>query len=272
MEPIEVLSMLGFPARLAGRMPVVARYLCGPPKTLKSTDKYALARYGPTIIYRPWLRLDMLELEQIERLINDDSNDDEVLQFRQAQLASGGMNTVVGSLLAAACATMLTLDSLSNVNLTVRALFTISLMLSLMSVYFTLVQLRELSGPTSPTTLRDWLGNGHYRPREPGPKDPEGGAWLRMRRKESSLTANILLQAPFELLSIAISLFMGGVAAYLGLAMRDSVTLGTGPHPNNEDALVAFVVCTAFTLLVYGQALGQKDTERARSEEARAAP
>ncbi|KAK5704807.1 hypothetical protein LTR17_021571 [Elasticomyces elasticus] len=251
MEPIEVLSMLGFPARLAGRMPVVARYLCGPPKALKSTSKYALERYGWTYQYRLWLRLDILELQQIERLINDESNDDEVLQFRQAQLASGGMNTVVGSLLAAACATMLTLDSLSNVNLTVRALFTISLMLSLMSVHFTLVQLRELSGPASPSTLRDWLWSGHYRPREPERKDTERGAWLRERRKESSLTANILLQAPFELLSIAISLFMGGVAAYLGLAMRDSVTLGTGPHPNNEDALIAFVVCTAFTLLVY---------------------
>ncbi|KAK5747266.1 hypothetical protein LTR17_000401 [Elasticomyces elasticus] len=226
MEPIEVLSMLGFPARLAGRMPVVARYLCGPPKALKSTSKYALERYGWTYQYRLWLRLDILELQQIERLINDESNDNEVLQFRQAQLASGGMNTVV---------------------------------------------LRELSGPASPSTLRDWLWSGHYRPREPERKDTEWGTWFRERRKESSLTANILLQAPFELLSIAISLFMGGVAAYLRLAMRDSVTLGTGPHPNNEDALIAFVVCTAFTLLVYGQALGQKDTERARSEEVRAA-
>ncbi|KAK4953765.1 hypothetical protein LTR10_008369 [Elasticomyces elasticus] len=251
MEPIEVLSMLGFPARLAGRMPVVARYLCGPPKALKSTDKYALARYGPTIAYRPWLRLDMLELEQIERLINE-SNDNEVLQFRQTQLASGGMNTVVGSLLAAACATMLTLDSLFDVNLTVRALFTISLMLSLMSVYFTLV--RYASSVVRQVPQRCEIGSAMA---------------IIVRENQASKTPR---EAPFELLSFAISLFMGGVAAYLGLAMRDSVTLGTGPHPNNEDALIAFVVCTAFTLLVYGQALGQKDAERARSEEARAAP
>ncbi|TKA75342.1 hypothetical protein B0A55_05569 [Friedmanniomyces simplex] len=206
MEAIEFFSMLGFPARLAGRMPVIARYLTGPPKALTSTSKYARERYGKTFKYRLWLSLDIAELEQLEQLINDRS-DEEVLQFRHAQLASGGMNTVVGSLLAAACTTMLTLNSLSNVNLIVRAVITVSLMLSLMSVYFTLVQLRELSQPTSAQTLRDWLWNGRYRPRKPPARDPEkGSAESSPRLKESSLTANILLQAPFELLSIAISL------------------------------------------------------------------
>ncbi|TKA68250.1 hypothetical protein B0A55_09934 [Friedmanniomyces simplex] len=214
---------------------------------------------------------EMAELEQLEQLIND-RPDEEVLQFRQAQLASGGLNTVVGSLLAAACTTMLTLDSLSNVNLTVRGMITVSLMLSLMSVYFTLVQLRELSLPTSAQTLRDWLWNGRHRPRPASNKDPEKGAEDSSKPlKESSLTANILLQAPFELLSTAISLFLGGVAAYLGLAMKEEVILGTGDRPNNEAMLITFVVCTAFTLLVFGQALGQKDRERERCERVQAA-
>lgn len=96
MELIEVLSMLGFPARVVGRAPVVARYLWVAPGTLFATSKYAKERFGPTYRFKPWLRLDTAELEQIERLIND-GTDDEVLAFRQAQLASGGMTTVVVS-------------------------------------------------------------------------------------------------------------------------------------------------------------------------------
>lgn len=67
------------------------------PRVLFAASDYAYERYGPTYRLRPWLRLDIAELEQIERLINDDDNDEEVLQFRQAQLASGGMTTVVVS-------------------------------------------------------------------------------------------------------------------------------------------------------------------------------
>lgn len=97
MEHIEVLSMLGYPARLAGRIPIIARYLLVTPKVLFATSDYARERYGPTYRLRPWLRLDTAELEQIECLINDvsDGADNAVLQFRQAQLASGGMTTVV---------------------------------------------------------------------------------------------------------------------------------------------------------------------------------
>lgn len=162
---------------------------------------------------------------------------------------------------------MLTLDSLNDVNLTVRGMFTLSLMLSLMSVYFTLVQQRELSLPTSAETLRRWLWNGIIRNTsiELSASDLEAGREQDSKQiRESSLTSNILLQAPFELLGIAISLFLGALAAYLGLAMCERVRLGTGPSPNNEAVLIAFLICTAFTLSVFGQALGQKDREKER--------
>ena len=95
-EPVEYFSMIGFPARLAGRAPLLARYLSGPPRVFKATNQYALQRYGRTFKLRPWLYFDIDELEQIEQLINYGS-DEEVLQFRQAQLDVGGMNTVVVS-------------------------------------------------------------------------------------------------------------------------------------------------------------------------------
>lgn len=171
-------------------------------------------------------------------------------------------------MLAAACATMLTLDSLTDVNLTIRAAFTISLMLSLMSVYFTLVQQREFSLPTSAKTLKTWLWYGRTRS-TPTASDPEAEPPEPKREiRESSLTSNILLQSPFELLSIAISLFFGALAGYLGMAMAENVRLGTGPRPNNEAVLVAFLICTFFTLTVFGQALGQKDRQKEHCEQA----
>ncbi len=49
---------------------------------------------------------------------------------------------------------MLTLDSLNHVNITVRGLFTISMMISLLAVYFALIQQRELALPASADMFR----------------------------------------------------------------------------------------------------------------------
>ncbi|KAK5124679.1 hypothetical protein LTR85_001392 [Meristemomyces frigidus] len=109
-------------------------------------------------------------------------------------------------------------------------MLTVSLMLSLMSVYFTLVQQRELSLPTSADTSRKWLWNGTLRNTrtERSASELEAGQiQVPKQIRESFLTSNILLQAPFELLGIAISLFLGALAAYLGLARLERVKLGT---------------------------------------------
>ncbi|KAK3678446.1 hypothetical protein LTR78_001743 [Recurvomyces mirabilis] len=266
MDGSEVFAMLGFPVRILGRLPLSARYAFGPPSSLLNTSEYATQRYGQSYRFRPWLRFDIHELEKIERLVNHGS-DEEVLKFRQTQLSSGGTTTVVGSLLAATCATMLTIDTLSDLQLYVRALFTISLTVSLMSVYFTLVQQRELGLPTSAETLRRWLCNGHVRRTEDLDDDTHAPLDTPTMIRESSLAANILLQVPFEMLSIAISVFLAGLATYLGLAMAEHVQLGNGKGPGNGAYLVALLICTAFTLIVFGQALGQKDREALRCSE-----
>lgn len=148
---------------------------------------------------------------------------------------------------------MLSLDSLNEVNVCVRGFFTVSLMLSLMAVYFALIQQRQLALPTDADTIRTWLWNGKMR-------QAANGAGLV---RESSLAANFVIQAPFELLGIAISLFLATLATYLGLAMSQNVSYGTGPWPNNRVVLIFFVVCTVFTLAMFGQSLGEKDKELA---------
>lgn len=150
---------------------------------------------------------------------------------------------------------MLSLDSLSEVNLTVRGLFTVSLMLSLMAVYFALIQQRALALPTDAESLRLWLWNGQRRTVE------NGGHGGEVIIRESSLSANMVLQAPFELLSISITLFLGALAAYLGFAMVQEVQFGTGPWPGNTALFIFFLVCTTFTLAMFGQSLGEKERE-----------
>lgn len=129
-------------------------------------------------------------------------------------------------------------------------------MLSLLSVYFALLLQRELSMREAPE-LRLWLWDGTT-------YDPPGSDGRVFRR--SSLSSNMLLQAPFELLSISISCFLGGLGFYLGLAYASKVMLSLGSD-SNFGTLLAFVVTTFFSLAVFGQSLGEKDRELARCKE-----
>lgn len=151
---------------------------------------------------------------------------------------------------------MLSMDSLAEVNLTVRGIFTVSLMLSLMAVYFALIQQRALAMPSTAEAMRLWLWKGRKRT-----VSTIGAHGESRTIRESSLASNIVIQAPFELLSISITLFLGGLAAYLGLAMVQNVNLGTGPWPGNAATFIFFLVCTVFALAMFGQSLGDKDRE-----------
>lgn len=72
-----------------------------------------------------------------------------------------------------------------------------------------------------------------------------------------------MLQAPFELLAIAIALFLGALGFYLGLAYASKVDLSKG-WDSNLACLIAFVTTAVFSLAVFGQTLGQKDKELTR--------
>ena len=67
------------------------------------------------------------------------------------------------------------------------------------------------------------------------------------------------------MLRIAIAVFLAGIVAYLALVTQENIKMGTGPAWGNRGLLIAFVVCTAFPLLMFGHSLGQKDREMAKS-------
>lgn len=94
---LELFSMLGSPARIIGRLPLAFRLLCQGSSAFKtSAAAYATERFGTSYRMRPWLLLDLEELEAMEHLINQGS-DEEVFAFRRMHLASGATTTVVVS-------------------------------------------------------------------------------------------------------------------------------------------------------------------------------
>lgn len=90
---IEVFSAIGFPARVLGRVPLLTRYASG---FGRKPSSYGLERYGPSYIWRLWLRLDAAELESIETLVNKGSEED-IEAFRATHLATSGSTAVVVS-------------------------------------------------------------------------------------------------------------------------------------------------------------------------------
>ena len=70
----------------------------------------------------------------------------------------------------------------------------------------------------------------------------------------------MILNAPFEIVSISITLFVVGLGLYLGLGMTVGVNLSTGAN-DNRGVLIAFIVSTFFVLVMFGQLMGTKDLE-----------
>jgi hypothetical protein len=153
--------------------------------------------------------------------------------------------------LVSASSAILALESLADIHYAARGLFILSLLLSLLSVYFTLLQQRELVCMDT-KTLRVWLWDGTLATGSNGQP-----VW------RSSLSSSIMLQSSFELLAISIALFLGALGFYLGLAYASRVDLSKG-WDSNLACLIAFVTTAVFSLAFFGQSLGQKDRELMR--------
>ena len=92
----EFFSAIGAPARIAGRAPLMARYISSGFPPLRGSSPYAAARFGKSYRWRPWLLLDIKDLETLEELINTGS-DTQIAAFRTSQLSVCGMIAIVVS-------------------------------------------------------------------------------------------------------------------------------------------------------------------------------
>ncbi|KAF2467371.1 uncharacterized protein BDR25DRAFT_183327, partial [Lindgomyces ingoldianus] len=245
---VELFSLLGFPARVAGRALLAFRYISGRVSTVRVKSEYAERRFGKSVRWRPWLMIDVKELEALEELINRGS-DAQVESWRVSQLSVCGMIAIIGALVAQAGLTALQLPSLEDVHYVARAVFTMSLILSLLAVFFSGLQQSSFGRASEPKDLRLWLSSGVR--------------WDEANMKgelQSSMVAHMILQAPFEIVVMSITLFVVGFGVYLGSSWKAGLKLNEGSQ-GNRAVLIAFVVPTVFVLLMYGHMMGLKDRE-----------
>jgi hypothetical protein len=124
-----------------------------------------------------------------------------------------------------------------------------SFILSLLSVFFSGLQQSSFGRASETKDVRKWLTSSAR-------WDP-----VKMRTHfESSTVSHMILQAPFEVVVMSITLFIVGMGTYLGSSWHENLPLVTGSH-GNRAVLIAFIIPTVFVLLMYGHMMGLKDRE-----------
>jgi len=124
-----------------------------------------------------------------------------------------------------------------------------SLMLAFISVFFSGLQQSSFGRAAEPKDLRVWLSSG--------------ARWNEEKKRselQSSMVAHMILQAPFEIVVMSITLFIVGFGVYLGSSWADDVKLNIG-YQGNRAVLIAFIIPTVFALVMYGHMMGLKDRE-----------
>lgn len=130
----------------------------------------------------------------------------------------------------------------------------LSLVLSTLAVFFTCLQQRTYGFAQNPDAIRAWLSNGVRYINDQG-----------QSVMQSSFLSHQLLQAPFELLCMAITLFLAAFGVYLGSAYTSNLVLSAGSiRTGNLGVLLAFIIGSVFGLSLFGHLLGGKDLEYTR--------
>ncbi|PGH05836.1 hypothetical protein AJ80_08284, partial [Polytolypa hystricis UAMH7299] len=159
------------------------------------------------------------------------------------------------ALVAGVAVTALQLPGMEGVSYVSRGCFSLALVISLLSTFFTCLQQRTYGFVEEPGAIRAWLSNGIR--------------YVNYQGKEvyqSSTVSHNLLQLPFEFLCISITAFLLGFAVYLGSSWKQDLHLGLAAEQKvgNVGVLIAFIVGSTFALLLLGQILGTRDVERNR--------
>jgi hypothetical protein len=96
LSMVELFSFVGFPARVAGRALLVSRYISNRGALVRVTSDYGERRFGKSVKYRPWIMIDVMDLELLDELINN-GTDAQVEAWRVSQLSVCGMIAIIVS-------------------------------------------------------------------------------------------------------------------------------------------------------------------------------
>lgn len=150
----------------------------------------------------------------------------------------------------------LSLPLLVDTHGSARVMFVMSLGLSLLAIFFTCVQQRELGFVRRPSDIRAWLSNGiRY-------NAADGSEAF-----QSSMAAHHLLQSPHEMMGVSITVFIAGLGVYLGSAWARDLNLGVinDVRQGNVAVLGAFIAVMGFASMLFGFLLGQRSVDNRKS-------
>lgn len=150
--------------------------------------------------------------------------------------------------------TALQLPNLDQVHWTSRAALISSLIMSVLSIFYACMQQRTFGLAGEPDAVRAWISTGRRY------EDDKGNTHLR-----SSFGSHLILSAPFEFVSIAVTFFLVGLGLYLGFGMMENLALSPGPGADRA-VFTVFLVVACFPCQVFGHGLGLKDREETHSE------
>ncbi|KAF2178739.1 hypothetical protein K469DRAFT_675265 [Zopfia rhizophila CBS 207.26] len=248
-----IFSLIGSPARITARVLLSSRYVFASRGRYSfwKYNEYAKARFGPRYRWMLWLSFDISNLERLESLINEGSDDD-LIKLQDSQKEALMLISIVGALLAGCAIAALDLPQLEEAHYFSRGLITVSMVISIIAIFFIMVQHRELGFIYKPMELRRWLSNGKkYR--------NANGEWVF----QSSINVHQLLNVPYEMIAISITLFVAGLGTYLGSAWARNLPMSTsnGIAIGNAGVLAFFLAGTTFSCALFGFLIGSKDME-----------
>ncbi|KAI7329950.1 hypothetical protein KC340_g4412 [Hortaea werneckii] len=184
------------------------------------------------------------------------------------------MTAVAAAIIAQVAVSGLGLNEIADTHWTVQAAFIVSLVSSLLCVYYCCMIQKSFGALVSPDDIKDWLctpGEWHGRKGDlqeqsasfrPGTEITGTKEQLRitqdrvLARLQSdrwvapSVNSAIMLVAPMRLLNLAVAAFLIGLGIYLGVAFSKNITIAAGDRGNLANMTI-YILVVMISLLLF---------------------
>ncbi|KAL4927342.1 uncharacterized protein BDV17DRAFT_292775 [Aspergillus undulatus] len=199
--------------------------------------------FGSSTVWKTQLRvLTSSKVDGDERTAAD---------FRNAHQGESEMVAIAGTILAQIAITAFGLADVEHVHWTARGCFAVSLVSSIISVYYASKQHRILGRCLGADDVKRWIrGPGQFPSRRKNTKSSitstsnleSDSPWLENELQEQvpSIAAVLTISAPVALLSTAVYAFLAGLGVYLGFIWKSN--LGESLRGDNLAIFVTYTV------------------------------
>ncbi|KAL4945251.1 hypothetical protein BDV06DRAFT_219507 [Aspergillus oleicola] len=193
---------------------------------------------------------------QLQVLGSDDGDKDMASEFRNAGQQESNMVAIAGTILAQIAITAFELSDIESVHWTARGCFAVSLVSSIVSVYYASKQHKMLGRCLGAQDIKRWIRAKPLPQFTPSRKNmhssltsnlngnldmqPDDNPELDVQAQLPSIAAVLTISAPIFLLSTAVYAFLSGLGVYLGFVWKSN--LGASSQGDNLAIFVTYIV------------------------------